>query len=109
MDAKKELSKIKQEIHEKEVEERINRHRLKREQAKADLQKRRRGPEYRVRTHRLCNKGGTIECFYPETKELTAEEFYELVDMLDHDVIIRNSWKTNAKEIIDRRGKEADA
>ena len=81
-------------------------HKLKLEQAKAAYQKRMASPEYRARTHRLCSKGGVIESFYPDTKELTEEEFYELGYMLNNDLLIRNSWTDRTKEILDRRGKE---
>ena len=108
MDAEKEISKINDEIRDTEKKKWQHLHKLKLEQAKAAYQKRMTSPEYRARTHRLCNKGGVIESFYPETKELTDEEFYELVYSLNNDLLIRNSWTDRAKEIIERRGKEAD-
>ena len=108
MDAEKEINKINEEINDTEMKRRQHIHKLKLEQAKAAHQKRMTSPEYRARTHRLCNKGGVIESFYPETKELTDEEFYELVYTLDNDLLIRFSWPERTKEIIERRGKEAD-
>ena len=96
------------EINDTEMKRRQHIHKLKLEQAKAAHQKRMTSPEYRARTHRLCNKGGVIESFYPETKELTDEEFYELVYTLNNDLLIRFSWPERTKEIIERRGKEAD-
>ena len=76
MDAEKELEEINKEIRDTELKELQYKHRLKREQAKAAYQKRRTSPEYKARTHRLCDKGGTVEHFYPGTKDLTAEEFF---------------------------------
>ena len=108
MDAEKEISKINDEILDTEMKRRQHIHKLKLEQAKAAYQKRMTSPEYRARTHRLCSKGGVIESFYPETKDLTDEEFYELVYTLNNDLLIRNSWPNITKEIIERRGKEVD-
>ena len=103
MEQLKEIDEINKDIRDKELKEKQLQHRLKLEQSKAAFQKRSSNPEYRARTNRLCNKGGTIEHFYPDTKELTAEEFYELMDMLDHDLLIRQSWLKNVKEIMERR------
>ena len=108
MDAEKEIRKINDEIMDTEMKKRQHIHKLKLEQAKAAYQKRMASQEYRARTHRLCSKGGVIESFYPETKELTDEEFYELVYTLNNDLLIRNSWPNRTKEIIERRGREAD-
>ena len=103
MDTEKELDEINKEICDRELKELQYKHRLKREQAKAAYLKRLSSPEYKARTHRLCDKGGTVEHFYPDTKELTSEEFYELIDTLDHDLLIRDRWQKTAKEILDRR------
>lgn len=103
METLEHIDELNKDIREKELHERQLQHRLKREQSKAAFQKRRNSPEYRARTHRLCDRGGTIEHFYPDTKDLTEEEFYELVDMLDHDLLIRQSWLKNVKEIMERR------
>ena len=74
MDVEKEISKINEEIREKEEQEEQLKHRLTREKMRAAYQKKRTSPEYRARTHRLCNKGGTVEHFYPETMDMTEEE-----------------------------------
>lgn len=103
MDAEKELEQINKEIRDTELKELQYKHRLKREQAKAAYQKRRTSPEYKARTHRLCDKGGTVEHFYPGTKDLTAEEFFELIETLNHDLLIRDRWQKTMKEILDRR------
>ena len=34
------------------------------------------------RTHRLCEKGGAIECVYPETKNMTSADFYQLAEFI---------------------------
>ena len=81
MDAEKEISKINGEIREKEEKEVQLKHRLTREKMRAAFQKSRNSPEYRARTHRLCDKGGTVEHFYPETKDMSEEEFFKLVEM----------------------------
>ena len=91
------------EIRKKELHENQLKHQLMREQSKAKYQKRRADPEYRARTRRLCDKGGIIEHFYPDTKEMTAEEFYELIDVLDSDEQVKRSWSQKIKEIMCRR------
>lgn len=105
MEQLKEIDEINKDIRDKELKEKQFQHRLKLEQSKVAFQKRSSNPEYRARTNRLCNKGGTIEHFYPDTKDLTAEEFYELMDMLDHDILIHGSWKKRTEEILQRRGE----
>lgn len=34
------------------------------------------------RTHHLCNIGGTVEHFFPASKNMTRDQFYELTEML---------------------------
>ena len=34
------------------------------------------------RTHKLCNIGGAVLHFWPETQQLTKAEFYELLEQL---------------------------
>lgn len=105
MDTEKELDEINKEICDRELKELQYKHRLKREQAKAAYLKRRSSPEYKARTHRLCDKGGTIEHFYPDSKGLTSEEFYELIDILNSDLQIRDIWQKTTKELLARREK----
>lgn len=106
MDAEKEINRINDEIKEKELHEEQLKHRLTREKMKASYQKRRTSPEYRARTHRLCDKGGTVEHFYPETKDMNEEEFYKLVEMTVLIPEVRIKLKSEMARIMKRR--EAD-
>ena len=103
MDAEKEINKINEEIREKEEQEMQLKHRLTREKMRAAYQKNRNSPEYRARTHRLCNKGGTVEHFYPNTKDMTEEEFFELVEMTILTPEIRIKLMSEMARIIKRR------
>ena len=103
MDAEKEISKINGEIQEKELEEEQLKHRLTREKMRAAFQKSRNSPEYRARTHRLCDKGGTVEHFYPETKDMTEEEFFKLVEMSILVPEVRIKLRTEISRIMKRR------
>ena len=103
MDAEQEISKINGEIQEKELEEEQLKHRLTREKMRAAFQKSRNSPEYRARTHRLCDKGGTVEHFYPETKDMTEEEFFKLVEMSILVPEVRIKLRTEISRIMKRR------
>ncbi|MBP3806923.1 MAG: DUF3847 domain-containing protein [Eubacterium sp.] len=103
MDAEKEISKINEEIREKEEQEMQLKHRLTREKMRAAYQKNRNSPEYKARTHRLCNKGGTVEHFYPNTKDMTEEEFFGLVEMTILIPEIRIKLMSEIAKILKRR------
>ena len=103
MDAEKEINKINEEIREKEEQEMQLKHRLTREKMRAAYQKNRNSPEYKARTHRLCNKGGTVEHFYPNTKDMTEEEFFELVEMTILTPEIRIKLMSEMVKILKRR------
>ena len=103
MDAEKEISKINGEIQEMELEEEQLKHRLTREKMRAAFQKTRNSPEYRARTHRLCDKGGTVEHFYPETKDMTEEEFFKLMEMTILVSEVRIKLRTEISRIMKRR------
>ena len=62
-------------IHGTEIKEKQYKCKLKLEKAKANPQKRCTGPEYFARTHMLCGKGETIECFFSRSK---GRGFYAL-------------------------------
>ena len=98
-----ELDKINKDIREKSEQEEQYRHRLVRERNKAAYQKRMMSPEYKARTRRLIEKGGTVEHFYPVTKDLTTEEFYELVEDLQKDLSIQAKLSQGIKRVISRR------
>ena len=78
-------------------------HRLTREKMRAAYQKNRNSPEYKARTHRLCDKGGTVEHFYPETKDMTEEEFFKLVEMTILVPEVRIKLRTEISRIMKRR------
>ena len=103
MDAEKEISKINGEIQEMELEEEQLKHRLTREKMRAAFQKTRNSPEYRARTHRLCDKGGTVEHFYPETKDMIEEEFFKLMEMTILVSEVRIKLRTEISRIMKRR------
>ena len=103
MDVEKEISKINGEIREKEEEEMQLKHRLTREKLRAAFQKSRNSPEYRARTHRLCDKGGTVEHFSPETKDMSEEEFFKLVEMTILVPEIRVKLRAEIAGILKRR------
>lgn len=103
MDKLEQIDEINKVIRETQEQEMQHKHRLAREQSKAAFQKRRTSPEYKARTHRLCDKGGTVEHFYPETKDMTAGEFYELLSMLSQDVQLSTQLFLKATEIKRKR------
>ena len=103
MDAEKEINKINEEIREKEEQEMQLKHRLTREKMRAAYQKNRNSHEYRARTHRLCNKGGTVQHFYPNTKDMTEEEIFELVEMTILTPEIRIKLMSEMAKILKRR------
>ena len=98
-----ELDKINKDIREKSEQEEQYRHRLVRERNKAAYQKRMMSSEYKARTRRLIEKGGTVEHFYPKTKDLTTEEFYELVEDLQKDLSIQAKLSQGIKRVMSRR------
>ena len=106
MDADKEISKINEEIREKEEQEEQLKHRLTREKMRAAYQKKRTSPEYRARTHRLCNKGGTVEHFYPETMDMTEDEFFKLVEMTIIVPEVRVKLRAEIARIMKRREED---
>ena len=106
MDAEKEINKINEEIREKEEQEMQLKHRLTREKMRAAYQKNRNSPEYKARTHRLCNKGGTVEHFYPNTKDMTEEEFFELVEMTIIVPEVRVKLRAEIARIMKRREED---
>ncbi len=103
MEKLEQIDAINEDIREKEQYENQLKHRLMREQAKAAFQKRRNSPEYKARTHRLCDKGGTVEHFYPDTKDMTAGEFYDLMEMTILVPEIRIKLRSEISRIIQRR------
>ena len=107
-EVKHELDKINKDIRERSEQEEQYRHRLVRERNKAAYQKRMMSPEYKARTRRLIEKGGTVEHFYPVTKDLTTEEFYELVEDLQKDLSIQAKLNQGMKKIISRREAMGD-
>ena len=107
-EVKHELDKINKDIRERSEQEEQYRHRLVRERNKAAYQKRMMSPEYKARTRRLIEKGGTVEHFYPVTKDLTTEEFYELVEDLQKDLSIQAKLSQRIKKIMSGREAKDD-
>ena len=68
-------------------------HRLQRaENRKAYL----RSQEERDRAHRLITRGAAIEHLFPEIKELTEREFFELAEMLSMIPIVKTLFQERA-------------
>ena len=107
MEKEKEIDKINEQIREKEAKERQLRHRLAREESKLAYQKRRSSPEYKARTRRLIEKGGIVEHFYPGTKAMTSEQFYELMDGLEQNPDFCAAFVRGIEKIL-ASGKEGD-
>lgn len=75
-----ELEKIEQQIERSRKKEMQLKHQLVRaENTLSYMQKKTKNRERSARTHRLANKGGTVEHFFPETKEMSEEEFFSLM------------------------------
>lgn len=55
--------------------------------------------ERKKRDRRLYEKGGVFESIFTESKELTKDEFYQLISSLNHKEEIRQK----IKKIIDKR------
>ena len=93
MEQKGQIDKIKEEYERGEEKLKQEKRRLVREQNRQRYQKKRsrgeRDPDYAARTKRLINKGGVFEHFYPETKEMTEPEFYQLIEYLNENSPIR--------------------
>ncbi len=64
MDKLEQIDEINKEIRLDQDKEECYKRQLKRHQSRADYQKRKNSPEYKARTRRLIDKGGTIEHFY---------------------------------------------
>lgn len=88
------IDKVKDEYRQGEAKLDQEKHRLSRMELRKQYQKSRHrseyDPEYAARTHRLVTKGGVIEHFYPETKDMTEPEFYHLMDNLNDIAAVRN-------------------
>lgn len=107
MEKEEQIDKINEQIREKEVKEQQLRHRLAREESKLAYQKRRSSPEYKARTRRLIEKGGIVEHFYPGTKDMTSEQFYELMDGLEQNPVFDNAFVRGIKRVLEVE-KEGD-
>ena len=108
MEEKGKIDKAKQEYRQGEEKLDQERHRLSRLELRAEYQKARHrtenDPEYAARTHRLCNKGGVIEHFYPETKDMTEPEFYQMMDNLNANSLVRNQILAQISTVHSERG-----
>ena len=108
MEEKGKIDKAKQEYRQGEEKLDQERHRLSRLELRAEYQKSRHraenDPEYAARTHRLCNKGGVIEHFYPETKDMTEPEFYQMIDNLNANSLVRNQILAQMTTVHSERG-----
>lgn len=108
MEEKGKIDKAKQEYRQGEEKLDQERHRLSRLELRAEYQKSRHraenDPEYAARTHRLCNKGGVIEHFYPETKDMTEPEFYQMMDNLNANALVRNQILAQITTVHSERG-----
>ena len=103
MDKLEQIDEINKKIRSEQDEEEHYKRHLKRQQARADYQKRRSSPEYKARTRRLIDKGGTMEHFYPETKDMTAGEFYELIEFLNMNNTVRSKVLSEISRIYRKR------
>lgn len=80
------IEKLEQEREDNNVK--IQRYELKKEQlehqlARAENKERFFSKKERDRrTHHLCNIGGTVEHFFPASKSMTRDQFYELTEKL---------------------------
>ena len=108
MEEKRKIDKAKQEYRQGEEKLDQERHRLSRLELRAKYQKSRHradyDPEYAARTHRLCTKGGVIEHFYPETKDMTEPEFYQMMDNLNANALVRNRILAQITTVHSERG-----
>ena len=108
MEEKGKIDKAKQEYRQGEEKLDQERHKLSRLELRAKYQKSRHradyDPEYAARTHRLCTKGGVIEHFYPETMDMTEPEFYQLVDNLNANSLVRNQILAQITSVHSERG-----
>ena len=108
MEEQGKIEKAKQKYRQGEEKLDQERHRLSRLTMRAQYQKSRHradyDPEYAARTRRLCNKGGVIEHFYPETKDMTEPEFYQMMDNLNANSLVRNQILSQITTIHSERG-----
>ena len=75
----KNLEQLRAEKEQVETQLAQEQHKLERlENRKRDLEK----GEHTQRTHRICNRGGTIESLAPEVKDLTRTEMTELMEYI---------------------------
>ena len=73
------IEKLREELENAKKKEMQARHRQMRlESTLSYMEKKQKKNERNARTHRLANKGGTIEHFFPETKDMSEEEFFNL-------------------------------
>ena len=77
--------------------------RVRLENRLAYLTKKSRNPMRDARTHRVANKGGTVEHFFPESKELSEEEFYGLMDQLCEVPGFRSLFEKEIARILNAR------
>ena len=108
MEEQGKIEKAKQEYRQGEEKLDQERHRLSRLEMRAQYQRSRYradyDPEYAERTHRLCIKGGVLEHFYPETKDMTEPEFYQLIDNLNASALVRNQILAQITSVHSERG-----
>ena len=108
MEQQGKINKAKEEYQQGENKLMQERRRLNRELNKQNYQKKRRrseyDSEYAERTHRLCIKGGVLEHFYPETKDMTEPEFYQLIDNLNASALVRNQILAQITSVHSERG-----
>lgn len=80
------IEKLQKEREENEAK--LQRYELKKEQLNHQLQRAENREQFLSqkerdrRTHHLCNIGGTIEHFFPISKNMTRDQFYELTEKL---------------------------
>ena len=75
-----ELSQKIVKLSKKEMQARHQQERL--ENTLAYMEQKARDRERKARTHRLANKGGTVEHFFPKTKGMNEEDFFNLMQNL---------------------------
>ena len=56
------------------------------------------------RTHRLVNKGGIIEHFFPDTASFKEDDFYQLVEYIFYDEAMRMALLEMIKRVKIERG-----
>jgi len=105
-DKEKQLDKLNTEIREKTEKQEQLQHRLTRERQRAAHLKRMMSPEYRVRTHELIEKGGTVEHFYPSSTDLTDHEFYEVMEILNKDKEMRARFEAAIRTVLVGRRRD---